>query len=95
MKREIEIITAAGLPAELGDLWVAEALIDGNGSSTFHVDTLGKILSMNEQQIGRCWSAGYVPFALVKSHDDASRAVSFMLKKQKALAELTLARSGV
>lgn len=84
----IEIIKAAGLPETLGDLWVAEAMIDGNGVTTFHVDTLAEILGMNELQIGRCWSAGYVPFALAHNSEQASRAVEFMRRKQKALADL-------
>ncbi len=43
----IGIITAAGLPAELGDLWVVEALVDSNGATNFNIDRLFNVLGTN------------------------------------------------
>ncbi|HPD32706.1 MAG TPA: hypothetical protein PLL20_22170 [Phycisphaerae bacterium] len=83
----IGIITAAGLPAELGDLWVVEALVDSNGATNFNIDRLFNVLGTNHLQVCRGWSSGYVPVALAHNSEQASRAVEFMRRKQKALAE--------
>jgi len=84
----IEILKAAGLPEHLGNVWVVEAFIDGNGVTTYNVERLGVVLGANELQVGRGQPTGYVPFALFRTADQAHRAVEFMRRKQDALAAL-------
>jgi len=84
----IGIITAAGLPAELGDLWVVEAIVDSNGSTNFSIDRLFNVLGTNHLQVCRGWSSGYVPVALCKTVDEATDTVEFLRRKQRALADL-------
>ena len=93
----IEIIKAAGLPEGLGDMWVAEVLIDGEDAATFHVAQLADVLGMNELQVCQGWSSGYVPFALCRTMDEAHAACEQMKRQQAAGAELTanVATSGV
>jgi len=84
----IEIITTAGLPAELGDLWVVEAIVDSNGGTNFSIDRLFNVLGTNHLQVCRGWSSGYVPVALCRTVDEASDTVEFLRRKQRALADL-------
>jgi len=84
----IGIITAACLPAELGDLWVVEAIVDSNGGTNFSIDRLFNVLGTNHLQVCRGWSSGYVPVALCRTVDDASDTVEFLRRKQRALADL-------
>lgn len=89
----IGIITAAGLPAELGDLWVVEAIVDSNGSTNFSIDRLFNVLGMNHLQVCRGWSSGYVPVALCQTIDEATDTVEFLRRKQKVLADLETAEA--
>ena len=84
----IEIIKAAGLPESLGDLWVVEAFIDGNGTTTYNVERLGVMLGANDMQIGRGQQTGYVPFALCRSLIHARETIDRMQRKQATLAAL-------
>ncbi|HRV49595.1 MAG: hypothetical protein RBS72_21985 [Sedimentisphaerales bacterium] len=84
----VGIITAAGLPAELGDLWVVEAVVDSNGAAVFNIDRLVNVLATNHLQVCRGWSSGYVPVALCKTVEDATDTVEFLNRKKKALADL-------
>ncbi len=86
----IEIIKAAGLPEHLGDLWVAETMIDGNGVTTYHVAQLADVLEMNELQVRQGWSSGYVLFALCRTMDEAHAACERMKRQQAAGAELNV-----
>ncbi len=86
----IEIIKAAGLPEHLGDLWVAETMIDGNGVTTYHVAQLADVLEMNELQVRQGWSSGYMPFALCRTMDEAHAACEQMKRQQAAGAELNI-----
>jgi len=84
----MEITKAADLPEHLGDVWVAEALIDGNGAVTFHVGRLVDALGMNELQVRHGWSSGYVPFALCWTMDEAYAACERMKHQQAERAAL-------
>ncbi|HPC96923.1 MAG TPA: hypothetical protein PLU87_18410 [Sedimentisphaerales bacterium] len=86
----IENLRAAGLPETLGDLWVAEAMVDGNGVTTYHVAQLADVLEMNELQVRQGWSSGYVPFALCRTVDEAHDACEQMRRQQAAGAELNV-----
>lgn len=87
------IITAAGLPAELGDLWVVEAIVDSNGCTNFSIDRLFNVLGTNHLQVCRGWSSGYVPVALCQTVDEATDTVEFLRRKQKVLADLEAAEA--
>ncbi len=89
----IGIITAAGLPAELGDLWVVEAIVDSNGCTSFSIDRLFNVLGTNHLQVCRGWSSGYVPVALCQTVDEATDTVEFLRRKQKVLADLEAAEA--
>ena len=83
-----DILAAAGLPPWIGELWVAEALIDDQGVTTYHVGTLGEALRINDIQVSRHWSCGYVPFALARTAAEAREICGRMRRKQEALAAL-------
>lgn len=83
-----EIIKAAGLPEYLVDLWVAEAMIDGHGVTTFNVQRLGEALATNDIQIARGQQTGYVPFALCRTLTHAQETIERVKCKQAALAAL-------
>lgn len=84
-----EIIKAAGLPEGMGDLWVVEAIIDGNGITTYNVEQLGVVLAANDMQIGRGQQIGYVPFAFCRSLSHAKETIDRMRRKQAALTALS------
>jgi len=84
----IEIIKAAGLPESLGDLWVVEAFIDGNGTTTYNVERLGVVLAANDLQIGRGQQTAYIPFALCRTRTHAQETIDRMKRKQATLAAL-------
>lgn len=84
----IEIITAAGLPESLANLWVVEAFIDGGGTTSYNVERLGVALAANDMQIGRGQQTGYVPFALCRSLTHAQETIDRMKCKQATLAAL-------
>jgi len=84
----IEIIKAAGLPEHLGNVWVVEAMIDGNGVTTYNVERLSVVLGANELQVGRGQPTGYIPFALCRSLNRAKETIERMKRKQVNLAAL-------